>query len=145
MSGAVRVCRRSLLIACAAGLAIVGTWSTAALAGTSYTVGVTVVPNQVRLHSVFHVTASGYSANVSRLQVFLNQTVPCQPTESGDAAFASDRLVIHTTVVNLYTKTTAGLGAKHAGNHFACAYLSSIPLTPPALLRAQASAPYTIG
>ncbi len=144
MGGALRVWRRRLLIACAAGLAIAGVWSSAAVAGSPYTVAVEAVPNTVPLNGMLKVTASGNSSNLSRLEVFVNKKVPCRPTAAGDSAVATDLMLIKTAVVHAYTKTH-GVKAVNAGNHFACAYLTSVPPPSPTLLRARASAPYTVG
>jgi len=139
-----RVCRRPLLIVCVAGLAIAGAYSGVALAGSAYTVTVKVVPNRLPVGGLSKVTASGTSANLSRLEVFLNKAVPCRPTAAGDAAIGSDLLLIKASVVNAYTKTHSFKGV-NAGNHFACAYLISVPPPTPTLLRASASAPYVVG
>jgi len=145
MYRAVRAGRRHpLLIACAAGLAITGASSGAALAGSPYTVAVTVAPSQIPLHGVATVTASGNSANLSRLRVFLNRTALCQLTAAGDAAIATDVLLIKATVVHAYTKARA-FGGKFPGNHLVCAYLTSVPPPSPTLLRAHASAPFVVG
>jgi hypothetical protein len=138
-----RVCRRLLVIACVAGFVSASAWSGGALAISPYTVAVRVVPNHVQLQGVFNVTASGHSANLSRLKVFLNKSVPCRPTAFGDATVASDVLLINTTVVHGYVKTKA-FTAVNLGNHFACAYLTSVPPPTKTLLRARASAPYAI-
>ena len=143
MYRAVRVCRRPLLIACVGGLAIAGAWSGAALAGSPYTVAVKVVPGQVLQHGVSKVTASGNSSNLSRLEVFLNKSAPCKLTAAGDAAVATDFLLVNTTVVHVYIKTKA-FTAANLGNHFACAYLTSVPPPSPTLLRARASASYVV-
>jgi hypothetical protein len=107
-------------------------------------VAVKVVPTQLALHGLGTVTASGNSANLSRLEVFLNKTAPCKPTAAGDAAIATDLLLIKTPVVHAYIKTK-GFKAANAGNHSACAYLTSVPPPTPTLLRATASAPYVVG
>ena len=144
MKRILQMCRRPLLVACVAGLGITGAWGGAALASAPYTVTVNVAPAQVPLQGQFTVTASGNSANLSRLKVFLNRVVPCKLTAAGDAAVATDHLLINTNVVNAYSKAKGAVGAS-PGNHLACAYLTSVPPPSPTLLRARASAPYTVG
>jgi hypothetical protein len=143
MNAAMRVCRRSLPIAVAAGLAMACAWSGAALAGSAYTVAVKVGPAQVQLHGTSTVTANGHSSNLSRLEVFLNKSSACKPTAAGDAAVATDLLLINTTVVHGYVRTKV-FTAANLGNHFACAYLTSVPPPTPTLLRARASASYVV-
>lgn len=143
MSGMVRLSLRSLWIACIAGLVIPGAWIGAAQAALPYRVAVSVAPNQLQLQSVFKVTVSGNSANLSKLKVFLNKSVACKPTAAGDSAVAGDVLVISTNVVHAYVRTKSFTAAS-TGNHFACAYLTSVPPPSPTMFRARASAAYVI-
>ncbi len=132
-------------------LAIAGACSGVALAGPPYTVHLVVKPVTTPIPGTFHVAASGLSSNRSRLRVFLNAAAPCAPTAAADAALAGDILVINPAggVLHAYVKLKAlttvhgSTGPRGGGNHEACAYLSSVP--PGAMLRATATAPYSIG
>ena len=142
---------RRRLAAGAAAVAVAGCLTGAALAGSPYTVAVKVVPATTPIPGTFKVTASGLSANLSRLKVFLNTAKACAPTAAADAAIAGDVLVIAPAsgVVHAYTRsksftTVAGAtGPRGEGRHEACAYLIAWP--PSTLPRAHASASYAVG
>jgi hypothetical protein len=110
-----------------------------ALAMAPYTVHV-AVPATVKKGHEFKVTASGESANLSRLAVFLDSTA-CAPTASREHAKPTARLIISKNVVNKYTKSAAVM-AKRLGKHHACGYLTGPP--PQSLPRAHSSATYKV-
>jgi hypothetical protein len=151
MHGTPKATHRRRLAACAAAVAAAGCLTGAALAGSPYTVTVKVVPATTPIPGSFKVTASGLSANLSRLKVFLNTAKACAPTAAADAAIAGDVLVIAPAsgVVHAYTRsksfaTVAGAtGPRGEGRHEACAYLIAWP--PSTLPRAHASASYAVG
>jgi hypothetical protein len=110
-----------------------------ALAMAPYTVHV-AVPATVKKGHDFKLTASGESANLSRLTVFLDSTA-CAPTASREHAKPTAKLIISKDVVNKYTKS-ATLMAKVLGKHHACGYLTGTP--PQSLPRAHSFATYKV-
>ena len=151
MHGTPRALHRRSLATGTAAVVLAGCLTGAALAGPPYTVTVKVVPATAPIPASFKVTASGLSANLSRLKVFLNTAKACAPTAAADAAIAGDVLVISPAsgVVHAYTRsktfsTVAGAtGPRGVGRHEACAYLIAWP--PSTLPRAHASASYAVG
>jgi hypothetical protein len=133
---------RTRVIAGVAAFLVVGAFTGVALAGGPYTVAVKVVPKTVPLPGTFTVTASGMSANTSRLLVFINEDHKCALTAKVDASFAGDVLTFRGRVTGSYSRSQAE--TDHiAGQHRACAYLTSLPPSPHP--RARAGFVYTVG
>ena len=107
MHGTPRALHRRSLATGTAAVVLAGCLTGAALAGPPYTVTVKVVPATAPIPASFKVTASGLSANLSRLKVFLNTAKACAPTAAADAAIAGDVLVISPAsgVVHAYTRS----------------------------------------
>lgn len=137
------IARLLLTVGITAGVLAGAVLSSTASASGPYTVTVKVVPSNVPLNGHFTVTASGASANLSRLFVYLNPTKPCAITAAIDATLPGDTLIINPPigVVHAYSKSATAT-AKVAGTHHACAYLRAT--APSTLPRARASAPYTV-
>jgi hypothetical protein len=127
-----------------AALALAGVFSTAAVASdAAYTVNVTVVKTTVPKSNPFKVIVKGVSTNTSQLVVYLNRTHKCAKTAAADSTLPKVAEIINKHVVGSYTKTRTEV-AQFLGQHYACAYLRSTPPPTPVLLRARASASYTV-
>jgi hypothetical protein len=130
--------------ACLAVLALAGGLSAVALASeTAYSVKVKVVKPTVPRLASFKVVATGVSANTSQLVVYLNPDHTCARTAAGETTLPKAVEIINKHVVGAYAATRAEV-AHFLGRHYACAYLRSIPPPTPVLLRARASALYTV-
>ncbi len=125
-----------------ATLAVIGlvlTSSGVAIAMAPYTVSLKV-PSVVKRGHQLKVTASGESANLSRLTVFLAGKA-CAASAAHEHGVSGAKLIINKQVVNAYSKS-AVVTAKVLGKRHACAYLTGLP--PQSLPRAHAFASYTV-
>jgi hypothetical protein len=133
---------RSRLLLSATVLTLVVAFAGIAAASTSpYTVAVTVTPRTVPLHHLFKVTLKGESSNTSTLWLFIDVSRTCSATRKENASHSSNQLAEKWRVTGAYTRIYKH-AALNEGNHFACAYLTS--LTPPTP-RAHAGAAYSVG
>jgi hypothetical protein len=106
-------------------------------------VNVTVVKTTVPKSNPFNDIVKGVSTNTSQLVVYLNRTHKCARTVAADSTLPKVAEIINTDVVGSYTRTRTEV-AQFLGRHYACAYLRSTPPPTPVLLRARASASYTV-
>jgi hypothetical protein len=112
--------------------------SGAALAAASFTVHLKV-PGTVQEGKRFAVKATGKSATLSRLTVFVD-TEACAGTAAAEGTHPKSSKIITHKVVGDYTETGT-VAANGVGHHHACAYLNAPTSSP---TRASASASYTV-
>jgi hypothetical protein len=129
------------LISVFAALALTGALSATALAIPPYAVYIRV-PRTVVKSKQFVITAFGHSANLSKLTVFIDNQA-CAKTPAGEALRPSAVKIISHGVVGQYTRSR-GILARALGRRAVCAYLTSVPPPSPPLLRARATAVYTV-